>query len=232
MTSKTLKWIAIIMMTIDHIGLYLVTPEDITLLIILRGLGRLAFPFFAFFVSEGFKHTHDVKKYFFRLLGYAVLIQIALTVFYFASGVNYMIVGNVFWPLVFGLLASILIKERKTAFAILGFSLIIIADLIGFPYGGYGVAFILIFTFVEPFYKKVLYAFIVHLAYIAYPIAFLIPEFVTRYNLPVESIQWLATLSFIPIYFYNGKLGKMNKYFFYIYYPVHLAVIFGISLLI
>jgi len=219
-------------MTLDHIGLYLVSPAHQTLLLILRGFGRLAFPLFAFFISEGFKHTHDVKKYFLRLLVYALIIQVFLTIFYFVTQVNYMIIGNVFWPLVFGLLSVILIKENKIILTILGFSLIIIADLIGFPYGGYGVALILVFTFVKPFARQVFYSVIVHLAYIAYPIALLIPGYVTRYNLPVESIQWVAMLSFIPIYFYNGKLGKMNKYFFYVYYPVHLAVIFGISLLL
>lgn len=237
MTSKALKWIAIITMTIDHIGLYLVGPDKPVLYLVLRGIGRLAFPLFAFFIAEGFRHTRDVNKYFLRLLSFALIVQLFLTVFYlltkntdgFAFSENIMITGNVFWPLVFGLLAVMLINERKTALSIIGFSLVIVADLIGFPYGGYGVAMILIFAFIPQKSIQFLYAVIVNLIYIEYPILFLIPGFTTKYDNPV---QWVAILSFIPIFLYNGKLGKVNKYFFYLYYPIHLGVIFGISLLI
>ncbi len=226
MNSSTLKWIAIITMTIDHIGLYLIDPVvHETLFYIFRGVGRIAFPLFAFFIAEGFKHTSNLKNYFTRLLMIALGIEISLLVFYLFTNENYIIVANVFWPLVFGLLAVMLVSTRKLIYTFLGFSLVVVADIIGFPYGGYGVFMILIFAFIPDFKKQVLYTSIIHLFYIAYPFAFLFP-YVTKYDNP---LQWLGMISFAFIYFYNGERGKMNKLFFYIYYPVHIVLIVGLS---
>ena len=57
----TLKWIAIISMLIDHIGLVLFPEEQI-----FRIIGRLAFPIFAYTLTEGFLHTGNIKKYLIR----------------------------------------------------------------------------------------------------------------------------------------------------------------------
>jgi len=39
-------------------------------------------------------------------------------------------------------------------------------------------------------------------------------------------IQLLATFAMLPIALYNGKKGKDIKYFFYIFYPAHLLLLF------
>ncbi|MGD9909731.1 MAG: TraX family protein [Candidatus Izemoplasmatales bacterium] len=229
MNSTFLKWIAIITMTIDHIGLYLIDPSVHLLMYnVLRSVGRIAFPLFAFFIAQGFMHTRDLKKYFTRLFVFALAIEFFLFIYFLFTKELYMVVANVFWPLVFGLLAIIFVSTKKPLYIVIGLSLIILADFLGFPYGGYGVATVLVFAFVKPFYKQALYFVLINLLYIDYPLVYLLPNYHLKYDNP---IQWFALLALIPIYFYNGKKGKMNSYFFYIYYPLHLVVILGIAFL-
>jgi len=47
------------------------------------------------------------------------------------------------------------------------------------------------------------------------------------------AIQWFSLLTLPLLALYNGQRGKRRmKYFFYVYYPLHLVVIYGISLVI
>ena len=98
MTSFTLKLIAIITMFIDHFGYAIMGQFSFFNL-----FGRLAFPIFAFQISEGFIHTKSVKKYFFRLIIFALISQIPFSLFtyYIVHANPYTL--NVFFTLIFGL---------------------------------------------------------------------------------------------------------------------------------
>ncbi len=84
-TGFTLKIIAIISMTFDHVGLFLGKYENAQEIAnIFRLLGRLAFPLFIFLLVEGIIHTKSIKDYLARLgaLALAFLIgQIIYTSF-------------------------------------------------------------------------------------------------------------------------------------------------------
>lgn len=251
MTSRALKWIAIITMTLDHLGLYLITDGlpildalgypnvsaasretwFLTLTILLRGLGRMAFPLFAFFIAEGMRHTRSRKRYAMRIFAFALFVEVCFLVYYFISGISFNIHQNVFWVLLFGMAAITLLESPKRWMAIFGFLLIPLGDIIGFSYGGYGIAWVMIFYFVTDKKQILLYSFIVNLFYISYPLA-LVTEYASKYDGPLAAIQWFSMLSLIPIFFYNGKKGTMKSWFFYLYYPLHLAVILGIAFLL
>ena len=71
LSSSALQWIALITMTIDHIGFLLFQK-----LTILRIIGRIAMPIFVFCLAEGFIHTKSRQKYFMRLGILAVISEL------------------------------------------------------------------------------------------------------------------------------------------------------------
>ena len=67
LSSFYIKILAIIFMTLDHLGIYLAmkygtTPSMIELANVFRIFGRLAFPLFIFLIAEGMRHTKSVGK--------------------------------------------------------------------------------------------------------------------------------------------------------------------------
>lgn len=71
MTLLHLKLIALITMIIDHTG-YMIFTDDIRF----RLIGRISFPIYAFFITEGVKYTSNINNYLKRLLGLAIFCQI------------------------------------------------------------------------------------------------------------------------------------------------------------
>lgn len=75
LTGNMLKIIALITMTIDHVGYFLYPTEQW-----LRIIGRIAFPIFAFLIAEGCRYTRNKKKYFITMLIFAVVCQVAMSI--------------------------------------------------------------------------------------------------------------------------------------------------------
>jgi catechol 2,3-dioxygenase-like lactoylglutathione lyase family enzyme len=44
-------------------------------------------------------------------------------------------------------------------------------------------------------------------------------------EMEMEGLEMFAALSFILIWFYNRTRGRQNKYFFYLFYPAHLLLL-------
>ena len=94
-----LKIIALIFMTIDHVGVFLPSsPLQFTF----RVLGKIALPIFIYTTLEGCKKTKDIKKYMLRLGVMSIFMYIAIViaqlVFYFNNG--YLLVfQNIFFTL-------------------------------------------------------------------------------------------------------------------------------------
>ena len=70
-TSNQLKLLACIFMLCDHVGFVLMNNNWI-----MRAVGRLAFPIFAFLLVEGYRHTSDIRKYFIRLFLFALISEV------------------------------------------------------------------------------------------------------------------------------------------------------------
>jgi len=101
MDAFTLKIIAMITMLIDHTG-HLIFGD----FSYFNYIGRLAFPIFAFQISQGYIHTKDFKKYAFRLAVFALIAQIPFMLFIsIITGAFFTWYLNIFFTLLLGLLA-------------------------------------------------------------------------------------------------------------------------------
>ncbi len=81
MSVFAMKLMAVVSMVIDHIGIFLYPRfASAQTYELLRAVGRLAFPIFAFLIVNGFEKTHDVKRYLTRLVAFAAISQIPYVV--------------------------------------------------------------------------------------------------------------------------------------------------------
>ncbi|MFW6382292.1 MAG: TraX family protein [Bacillota bacterium] len=208
MSSFQLKMVAITTMLIDHIGV-IIFPD----LIILRIIGRLAFPLFAFLITEGYHHTSNFNKYLARLALLALISQYPFWLaFGFDSGLN------IFFTLVLGLLAIAL--SDKFGNIIPAILLAVLADIIGADYRFFGVFLIYLIHHFRYNYKYLLISVTGLYGFFYLFIGLMVPG-----NSIFYYIQFFALISFILIKFYSGEQGPKLKYFFYLFYPVHLLIL-------
>ncbi|MGH4052985.1 MAG: TraX family protein [Clostridium sp.] len=237
-----LKIIACILMLIDHMGAALF-PE----VLILRMVGRVSFPIFAYLIAMGYSKTNSFSKYFYRLLIFGVISQIPFSLafneqsnvhsfsdflkFFMGSPIPHL---NVFFTLAIGLLAiRIWDKAKSTSFKILAvLGLGLFAESLFTDYGIYGVVMILAFyVFRDSKIKIVISQTIVYIVFSASQILVYLYEFKDVAIDLTWFIQGLSLSSLIFIFKYNGNKGKDLRYGFYAFYPVHLLVIGLIKIL-
>lgn len=207
LNSFQLKIMAMLFMVIDHTGAILF-PE----VRILRMLGRLSFPIFAFLLVVGFHFTRDVWKYAKRLLVFAVISELIFD-FAFKGKLIDLSHQNVFFTLTLGIVMLIIFEQSfgwfsKCMSAVL---CMLVADLIQCDYRSGGLILIL---FIHLAYQKS--AKMRGMSVIAGNLAV---------AFPTMGIQLYGCLSAIPIMLYNGEEGPKMKYFFYIFYPLHLLIL-------
>ncbi|QAT40398.1 TraX family protein [Clostridium sp. JN-9] len=225
MDSFKLKLLACLFMFIDHAG-FILFPK----MIILRLIGRMAFPLFAWFISEGYIHTGNFKKYILRLSIFAIALESPFILFssYFQSaGIDTL---NIFFTLSLGLLSIYAYDKAENNLSKVLFPAIIAlsAQLIKADYGFYGVITILLFyIFNNNFFKTALYQIIFNLIYAGALISYNLIN-----NTAIDSfviLQMYSLFSLLFIKLYNKKQGKKMKYFFYIFYPAHIILLYLIS---
>lgn len=221
MSSFVLKIIAIITMFIDHIGYAIFGHFSF-----FNYIGRIAFPIFAFQISEGYIHTKNLKKYSFRLFIFALISQIPFMLFHSIISTDFYL--NIFFTLLLGLSCIYIYDKSKYKFIAILFSIVValIAEFSHCDYGFYGVAIILVFYIFKSNITKASIAFT-----LATTIKYIIP--IIKYGLYYQYL-YLLICTLIPVIFislYNGKKGKDTKYLLYLFYPIHLLLIYGIYLI-
>lgn len=227
LNGDQLKLIAILAMTVDHVA-DLIYPgfPAVPAAILLHIIGRLTAPIMWFFISEGFHYTHDIKKYLLRLGGFAVISHFAYCFAFgidpvpFRSGIFNQ--TSVMYPLFVGALvlwlqnSGVGMREwQRTAAVFLliwsafpgDWSCIVVLSVVGM-YRNRGnlkkqmtaiLPWVLLYAAVSFFFVDRAYGLVQPFVFLVYPL-------LKRYNGQ------------------RGK-GKGMKWFFYLYYPAHLAVI-------
>ena len=218
MTGEMLKLLALVAMTADHIGVVLFPQTEL-----LRLVGRLAFPIFAFLIAEGCRYTRHMGKYLGKM---GLMAAVCQGVYFFAMGSVYQCVLVTF-SLSIGLIWLVQTAQKKPGFwgvFLLGLGAVyfLTVSLPGLLDGtDYAVDYGL---------WGVLLPVAVYLGRTKWERLGLCALMLTVLALDSAPIQFYSLLSLPILSLYNGKRGKgLGKYFFYLYYPVHLAVLQGIA---
>ena len=224
-----LKCIAAALMLTDHVGAILL-PE----VPVLRCVGRLAFPIFAFFIAEGYAHTRDFGRYFRRLAILAVVSEIP---FNLENGAVFDLTRqNVLFTFCLALLTlrGLEALGRERGFGRwAGCGLVLAAgfaagELLRTDYGGWGVVTVaLLYLCRDGRYAK-LWLLLAMAAVNGLGMGSLTMPFFGG-EIP---IQIFAVAALPMIWLYNGQAGpKGLRRAFYVFYPAHLLVLEGIRTL-
>ena len=220
LSGSALKLIAIITMLIDHTGaillmnyppalqpLFFIGDKGFSLYRIFRDVGRVAFPIFCFLLVEGFLHTRNRKKYGLNLLIFALISEIPWN--FMGAGTWHYEKQNVFFTLFLGYVAFCAIeyfREKQNMQFLCLLALFMASFVLNADYGWRGFIFLLIMYL---FRSEGSAQAIIGSCWLYY--------------------EWKACFAFLSINMYNGKRGfirgKAAKYFFYLFYPLHITIL-------
>jgi hypothetical protein len=257
MTTFQIKLIAMTAMIIDHVGLFFF-PQ----ILLLRIIGRLAFPLFAWLIANGAYYSKNINVYLMRLLLFAIIAQIPFFL------VNRLIDPsfqelNVLFTLFLGLAAIVIIRKSRNRFTAVLVVLIssILAGILNTDYGVLGVlAIILFYVYFKDIKKMLLLQICLFTFFSVVPVGIVMaftgranPDISTLYvrlcpilmklclkvstTIPpnfvaLNLIEPLGLFSLFFIACYGGQEGRKVKYFFYLFYPMHLFILYFIKLFI
>lgn len=234
-SGNTLKLIAAVSMLIDHVGVVFFPRAALP-----RIIGRLAFPMFAFMIAEGCKYTRSRPRYFLTVFALAVLCQ---TVYFFFDGSTYLSVLVTFSLSILTIYALQFFRGSWTAgiWELRAASGLILCAMVALvwrlnrvltiDYGFWGCmlpVFAALFQqrrdsapdALTPLDKNWLHVTMLGVG------ALLLA-------LDKGGVQIYSLLSLPLLLCYCGRRGKWNlKYFFYLFYPLHLALLEGLWLLL
>ncbi len=233
LSANTLKLLAALFMLIDHIGVFLFPEVEI-----FRYVGRLSFPIFAFMISEGAKYTKNKTNY---VLGISSLALFCQVVIYYYDNKNLRM--SILVTFTLSLLVIYALQNFKkelfdgnkqkalTAiwlFAITLLSVYVFTCFFSVDYGFIGVltpVFASFFDFKDTCAPEKLKK--LDRLYIRVLCMGIILLYFATVTVPYQHFSLLA----LPLLLiYSEKRGRINlKYFFYVFYPVHIFVLEGLS---
>ncbi len=206
-----LKMVMAIFMVFDHIAQFIPgTPYWF------HWLGRLVAPIFIFLLTEGYIHTSDTKTYMKRLFTWAAIMFVGNSIVWLFFRRDISIPNNIFFSMALGI-AFLINVEKDDRNRLMIFIILLLSAF------AEGSLMVTALVFIFHFFKndKVRLS----LAYIIVSAIFIQGGF-TYENLFIENPQWMMVFALPFILMYNGKRGPNIKCFFYIFYPVHIWILY------
>lgn len=259
LSSSTLKIIGMILMFIDHFAVqFSIQLGD--LYFPLRVLGRIAFPIFAYLITDGMIHSKNKIKYILQMLILGIIIE------FVDQSFIHMNQGNIMITLATSAIIIYFLQRNnwyEKLISIIPLTIVLLAEnKIGiidftFQYGIYGIILIVGFylcyllcaKIVEKINKDedlneklhsqkfILFRNIISCLFLIVfnIIWFFFAKSVNYYNEITIKLQFFAVLSCLVIIFYSGKRGynkKWFKWFCYLYYPLQFILVYVLYLLL
>ena len=227
LNRNQLKYLAIIAMVIDHVGMLFV-PIATLPGILCRVIGRLTAPIMCLFLAEGFQYTSSRKKYGIRLAVFALISQAP----YALMNKNTLLTIDL--NVIYTLFCSLLMLCAYERFVESNLRWLLIGAAIGASalgdWGIFGPLFVLSFYVYRDNKKWQMKCFAaISAGQVILDVAFCIANDYHWYG----ELWQLGLFLFIPVFLlYNGQPGSkaaFHKWFFYLFYPLHLLVLWLIK---
>lgn len=198
-------------------------------------IGRLTIPIMCFFIAEGFRKTHDLKRYILRMTFFAAITVVPFYLFFHEE---YAYRQNIIFDYLLALLLlSVLESKRfnKPVKAVLSVLLVVIS----FAVGGWPVmpmVYVLIFYYADSFKKQAIWFCSSTVGLVLFMMLAITLNskfnFYPMYNSWVwwDKSYFLGFMLALPLLKrYNGEKGSypLGRYFFFIFYPAHFLVLFA-----
>ena len=269
-----LKILAMIFMTLDHIGVFLMMVESTYKLgLVFRCIGRVAFPLFVLLLVEGIRHSKNVYRYILRIATLAITVMIAEVLIYYLYDTSISVAQSPLMDLLFcGLTLMLLHRKDKWSFlAILpiafiltttgvqifelatektviwlpfylrpGYSLFALLLSLGFYYSSDIVLKMFKKTDLdtEAVQETLYFRRLVNISQIGvlftvniliFVLSFIDVNNIAIFDIYISSVETWSVFAALLILFYNGRRGYNSKWFqygCYLYFPVHIVIIF------
>jgi len=250
--AYVLKWIAVVAMIANHVAIAWHSILPFWALLPLYAVGGITYTVMAFFIVEGYKHTSNLKKYFLRLLIFGVIAQAFHPM---VLGIT-SILGGIFLNILFTIILAlfVLLMYDKIKIRVLFWLLFIVVCAVSMFMDLYFVGILmplLYYAIKKEGVRRTLPGIITGIVFGLFS-ALPLMGYLAMYHTPgmeQEAYDFLYISGFtrellmvmpffglgnfvgaILIRNFNGERGKRSKWLFYVAYPVHLAIIAGISL--
>lgn len=231
LNRDTIKYIAMLTMLLNHIS-HVFLESGTFLAELFEDVGYFTAPVMCWFLVEGYQYTRSKKNYAIRLLLFAVLSEIPFCLAFSYGGEIYFMGLNMLFTLFFCFL--ILAAEEKITNPLLRtfVQILLVLVTVESDWPIMAAIYTIMFSRTYQSKKKAAVSFgaatliFIFFMYSSRSFQYSGAELISK---TICGAMGVAAAGIIILCFYNGKRAEhgrtFSKWFFYLFYPVHLLVI-------